>query len=739
MSRYLIRETFVVYYASYLVDAMNSAPASPARAALLQRALAFLGSTLGVPQPAPHTEAAVQRALSAAPQEGLADLLARATRGTGIAATVVVRPLADVIADADPAFPWVAFRRRADDTAEGLAVLSAARGGARVVELGSEIGPSTWSRAGLRDWLGLSDDRATVTWVVAEATASLGGMRTADGAARMEPYHRLRALLGNERRTLWIALVYSVVIGLLSLVAPVAVQSLVNTIAFGSSRQPLLVLTLFVLVALSFSTVMNAGRAFVIEVMQRSIFARVASDVTWRLVRVRADAFDRFHGPELVNRFFDTVTVQKSAALLLIDGLSIVMQTTIGLLLLALYHPWLLAFDILLVAAMLGIVFGLGRGAVHSSIKESKAKYALEAWLEQIAAHLVTFKSAGGATLAFERSHDLLEDYLTYRAAHFRILIRQIVGAFALQAIASAALLGIGGWLVINRQLTLGQLVASELVVTLMLSAFAKFGKQLEVFYDLSAAIDKLGDLVDLPLEDAGGTATLPTGGPVAVQLRDATLHFSGAAPPALTIDRLDIPAGHRLGITGSHGAGKSTLADVLFGLRHLSRGVVLIDERDTREIALDEWRSAVALVRHVELFPGTVAHNIRLGSDVSEERIIEALRVVGLLAELRALPNGLETVLQPHGRPLSHRQACRLMLARAMVHEPRLLIVDGLLDQLDRGNERDQVIDALFADAAPWTLLCVTEQADLLARCSRVVRLHQGTVADVAVGGETR
>ncbi len=716
------------------MDNSPTSTSSAARAALLQRAVRFLADTLAVSLSAEDIASGVRRAIAASPEAGLADLLATATQGTGIAATVVVRPLAEVIADADPAFPWLAFRRGASGDATGLAIVDTARGGARVVEIGSPMGPAKWSRAGLREWLGLRDDRTSVEWVVAEATASLSSMRTGEGAARMEPYQRLRALLGNERRTLWIALIYSVVIGLLSLAAPVAVQSLVNTIAFGSSRQPLLVLTLLVLVALGFSTVMNAARAFVIEVMQRSIFARVASDVTWRLVRVRADAFDRFHGPELVNRFFDTVTVQKSAALLLIDGLSIVMQTTIGLLLLALYHPWLLAFDIFLVAAMLGIVFGLGRGAVHTSIKESKAKYAMEAWLEQIAAHLVTFKSAGGARLAFERSHDLLEDYLTYRAAHFRILIRQIVGAFALQALASAALLGIGGWLVINRQLTLGQLVASELVVTLMLSAFTKFGKQLEVFYDLSAAIDKLGDLVDLPLEDRGGGAELAPAQAASVYLREAALHYSDAAQPALAIDRLDLAAGARLGITGSHGAGKSTLADVLFGLRRLTGGVLLIDGRDSREVALDDWRAAVALVRHVELFPGTVAHNIRLGSDVSDERINDALRVVGLLDELRALPAALHTVLQPHGRPLSHRQACRLMLARAIVQRPRLLIVDGLLDQLDRGSEREQLVAALFDVEAPWTLICMTEQPDLLARCSRVVRLHQGTVHDVTL-----
>jgi putative ABC transport system ATP-binding protein len=531
---------------------------------------------------------------------------------------------------------------------------------------------------------------------------------------------------------LWVAVVYSAVIGLLSLVVPIAVQLLVNTIAFGSLLQPLAVLMLVVFVALGFSTALNALRAAVVEIIQKSIFARVATDVTWRLLRVRADAFDRYHGPELVNRFFDTVTVQKSAALLLIDGLSILMQTSIGMVLLAVYHPFLLAFDVFLVSAMLFIVFVLGRGAVSTAIKESKAKYALEAWLEQIAAHLVTFKSAGAPAFATERSRRLLEDYLDYRTKHFKILIRQVLGSFALQATASSALLGIGGFLVIDRQLTLGQLVASELVVTLMMSAFTKFGKQLEVFYDLSAAIDKLGDLIDLPLERAGGEATLPGTGPLAIEMRDVEVRYPDGTRAALSVRQWSLAPGEHVGVTGPNGSGKSTLADVLFGLRSTSAGAVRVDGVDVRDLPLSTLRSAVGLVRGVELFPGTVLDNVRLGRPgVSHADVTAALAGVGLLDELLRLPQGLDTVLTPHGRPLSYRQACRLMIARAVVARPRLLVIDGALDTIDQPDERARLDAIVFDPASPWTVVCITERPDVLARCSRVVRLHDGEIRE--------
>jgi putative ABC transport system ATP-binding protein len=709
-----------------------SDPAAAVDARAVRAVVQYLADAHGVEVDPVALDATTRRLGRGPNPPALVQLLAAEV---GLITVVVRRPLTEVLADADPAYPWLALRTGANGQPEAIAVLTATRGGALVAVPGMQTRPARWATASVLEWLGITDPNVPVEWIMAEPAAPLSAMRSRDGEPPLHPHARLRALLEGERRTLWVAVIYSVVIALLALVVPIAVQSLVNTIAFGSVLQPLVVLTLFVFVALGFSTVMNALRAGVVEVIQRSIFARVATDVTWRLLRVRINAFDRYHGPELVNRFFDTVTIQKSAALLLIDGLSILMQTVIGMLLLALYHPWLLAFDVLLVVAMAVIIFVLGRGALATSISESKVKYALVAWLEQLAANLVTFKSAGGAEYAMERSHRLLEEYLSYRARHFRILIRQIVGSFALQAIASSALLGIGGWLVISRQLTLGQLVASELIVAAMLSAFTKFGKQLEVFYDLCAAIDKLGVLVDLPLERPGGVVEAPPRGPMALTLRDLRVHYEDSQRAALAVRSWDIPAGARVGVTGPNGAGKSTLADVLFGLREQATGSLRVDGIDLRSLPLRSLRRDVALVRAVELFPGTVLENLRLGrEDLSYTDITRALEDVGLLEELLAMPDGLDTELHPHGRPLSFRQACRLMIARAIAGRPRLIIIDGALDQIDRREDDQRLTSVLFDPDAPWTLVCITDRPELLAQCTRVVLLKDGEVRDASL-----
>ena len=552
------------------------------------------------------------------------------------------------------------------------------------------------------------------------------------------PLDRLRALLALERKDLWVVVIYSIGVGLLSLVVPVAVQAVVNFIAFGSLLQPLVILTLFVLVALGFSSVMNAFRVFTVEIIQRRLFVRVTADFAQRLVSVRKEAFDRLHGPEMVNRFFDVVTVQKSAAALLMDGLSLVMQTALGMILLAVYHPLLLAFDVFLLLVMALIFFVLGRGAIPTAISESKAKYSIAAWLEEIAGHVTAFKSATGAAYALGRADALAKEYLERRRTHFRIVLRQIAGSLILQAVASALLLGIGGFLVMQGQLTLGQLVAAELIVTTVVAGFSKFGKKLETYYDLLAALDKLGQVIDLPLERTGGSELPTGGGPASAQLVDVGLN-AGAGEPALEGVTLLINPGERIGLTGSSGSGKSALADALHGLRRPDSGVFLLDGLDTRDLSLSKLRDQVALVRGLDVISDTVERNVSLGRQgIGLREVRDALDQVGLLDDILAMPDGFQTTLTAGGSPLTSVQAARLVLARAIAARPRLLILDDALYRFDDPESRDALCRSLFSDDAPWTLLCITSREDLLARCGRVLTLESGRLLERSIVGGT-
>jgi putative ABC transport system ATP-binding protein len=565
-----------------------------------------------------------------------------------------------------------------------------------------------------------------LTWVLAEESEPLRALRGTDGRTP-SPFARVRELARLEAADLRAVLVYAVGVGLFALTTPIAVQSLVNTVAFGSLLQPLVVLSILLLGGLVFAGALRALQYWVVELLQQRLFIRVVSDLSHRLPRVRARAMDQAHGPELANRFFDVVTVQKASATLLLEGLAVVLQTGIGLLMLAFYHPLLLAFDFFLLVCVAGILFGYGRSAATAGLKESKAKYAVAAWLQELVRHPVAFRQRGGTEHALERADALARDWLGSRRKHFQYLFRQVLGALGLQAVASALLLGLGGWLVIDRQLSLGQLVAAELIVTAVLAAFAKFGKHLEAYYDLLAASDKLGQLVDLPMERELGESQPPRPGPASLVVRDVAFHYREDAPVLRGVD-FSLQAGEKVALTGETAGGKSTLGELLYGLRTPKRGRVLLDGADTRDLSFATLRRDVALVGAApELFAGTIVENLRMGQPgLPLGELRRVLEEVGLGEALSRLPEGLHTPLTTGGQPLSSGQRMLLHLARALLLRPRLLIVDEALDSLD-ARTRERVLRVLLSSEAPWTLLLITHHPDVLGRCERVLVLSEG------------
>ncbi|MGN6548195.1 MAG: peptidase domain-containing ABC transporter [Aureliella sp.] len=538
----------------------------------------------------------------------------------------------------------------------------------------------------------------------------------------MSPLARLWGLLQPERSDIFIIGVFAFVVGLLALAIPIATQSLIDAVAFAGLLQPVVVLTLMLLAFLSFSAAVRAVEYFVIEVLQCRLFARITADLSYRLPRLRAESRDEHFMPELVNRFFDIVTVQKVTSKLLLDGLSLLLNSAIGMIVLGMYHPWLLGFDVVLLALLAFTIFILGRGAVASSIKESKQKYAAAAWLQDVARCQLAFKHDGAGQFALERGDQMVSEYLLARKKHFRILMRQMIFALAVQAVASAVLLGVGGWLVVIGQLTLGQLVAAELIVTVIVSSFAKLGYYMEIFYDLLAAVDKVGALLDLPIEPQEGMLHEFPLRPLSLKVHNAAGsaadHSSGQEP----ID-CEIVAGETAALLG---ASSRQVFDWAFGLRSPAAGHVSIDGMDPRDVRLDFLRHRVALVRDNEVFSGSVLENVHLGRpDVSSHAVRDALEQVGLLDAISQLPEGLETELASDGAPLDDAQLRRLMLARAIVGRPGLLMVDSTLDALS--DEEGSALMRMLCDRRqPWTLAIRTERTVLQQQCQRSIAVPQ-------------
>jgi len=628
--------------------------------------------------------------------------------------------------------PLAVFSVTSQGTARWFMLVEGRRRSGLLARLMEEDEEEWLSASALAERLGAIDADAVLEWMIAQPAAPLAVHADAnldshsEGLHGPSPFRRLWNLLRLERRDLTMVVIFAVGVGLLSLAVPITAMAVVNTTALATLPQQLVVLCLVLLGSLALAAVIRAIQATVVEYMQQRLFVRVVSDLAQRLPRVELKSFDKQHGPELVNRFFDVLTVQKAAATLLLDGVTVVLQTCIGLALLAFYHQFLLGFDLFLIAGLVLIVLVLGRGAVASAIRESRAKYAVAGWVEEMARHPIAFKLSGGPHYALERADLLARQYLMARQAHFGIVLRQFAFALALQALASTALLGIGGYLVIQGQLTLGQLVAAEIVVTLVVASFTKLGKQLESYYDLLAAMDKLGHLMDLPLERQEGVAYQAHSKGAAVNIHNVRFVYDSGHRTVLKRFNLRVEPGERVAIVGPNGAGKSTLVDLLFGLRAPTSGYIEFDGTDLRDLRLDSLREHVAVVKGIEIFEGSILNNVAMGrEELSVADVRRALQRAGLLEEVLELPDGLHTRLGTGGAPLSLGQAQRLMLARAIAGEPRLLVLDELLDNMDH-QARQQVLPAVLGPEARWTLLVITHSSEVAGLCGRQVRLQR-------------
>ncbi|MCF7785758.1 MAG: hypothetical protein K9N47_06525 [Prosthecobacter sp.] len=482
----------------------------------LMQLAAILGSDLD------HERArlAIHHAMQA-PNDPMAQLSAAAA-GAGMQVAPVCMPLSEAVwqAHADsPVVIWSSVESR------WLVITFAGWFSLRMAEGDHPDHRVTVTRQALARLVGVenvhSKVEAGIVHLDRTAKSLSAAPRHEDGAYHahdaVSPARRFIRLLLAEKQEVRTLLMFSVISALLYLAVPMAVDAIVSNLAFGGQSRPyvqaLVIVSLVLFGCLGLQAVVTGFQFYVSDMIQRRIFVRVASDLAYRLPRVKAQVHDEVHAPEMVNRFLDVVTAQKSTALLLLDGVNLVFGGLIGMLLLSLYHPLLLLFAAVLLILIVLSLWLLGRGAVDTSIEESRMKYDMVNWFEEVAHFPFLFKGPGGSRMAYERANELSTGYVMARSRHFRVLMRQIAALLTLQVVASAALLVVGGYLVISQQITLGQLVASEIIMSGIVASLAKLGKKLEAWYDAMAAMDKLGHIFDLETEREGGERPTLRGG----------------------------------------------------------------------------------------------------------------------------------------------------------------------------------------------------------------------------------
>lgn len=490
-----------------------------------------------------------------------------------------------------------------------------------------------------------------------------------------------REILGPERDFYVLAVLYGLGISLLTLATPISVQMLINTVANVGLATPLVVLSLGLLALLLFASALSAMRIHVMDIFGRRFYARMVSEIALRTLYASNPYFeDNRQGP-LFNRYFDIMLIIKLVPNLLVGGFTILLQAVVGFILVSSYHPFLFVFNIVVIFCMWLVWAIWGRRAMDSSIELSYRKHETAAWLESLAKSNGFYKSEQHLDTAVERTDYMTGRYIEQHKRHFAQYFSQILAFLAIYAAGSAALLGLGGWLVIQGQLSLGQLVAAELVLSAVFLGVSQLGVFLGYFYDVCAAVDKLSGFYKVAQEKPSGSGGRLEG--------DSTLTFKRVIAEAVGEKlRLDcvLPAASRVAIYCNSHRAQHTLIELFKGQLQPQAGYLAVATNDLRSMKAWQIRQEIIVLDRPVAVEATLREYLQLsGSSEGGEQIdvFTALRAVGLEETVTQLSEGLDTPLASTGWPLSIAETMQLKLAAAMIAAPRVLVLSQVFDAI--------------------------------------------------------
>jgi ABC-type bacteriocin/lantibiotic exporter with double-glycine peptidase domain len=547
------------------------------------------------------------------------------------------------------------------------------------------------------------------------------------------PIQRFFDLLKEEKKDIYSIYFFAILVALITLTIPLGIQAIIGLMSGGLLLESALVLIFLVILATLASGWLQVQQLSLVEILQQRIFAKTAFDFSFRIPRIKSEVLSQQYTPEIVNRFFDVLNVQKSLPKILIDFTSALIQIFFGLLLLSFYHPYFILFGII-VLVVVGLVFVFtSKSALESSIYESKYKYKLAFWLEELGRSVHAFKMSAYNGLPVNKTDYLLDKYLHYRKKHFKILVKQFAAIIAFKTIITAGLLILGGVLVFNRQINLGQFVASEIIILLVIGSVEKIISNISSVYDMLTAIDKLATVSDLPLESSGGRSISDVIANEKFELKLSHIGFKypDSKNESLKNINFQISKGEKICICGYNDSGKSTLLKVVSGAYESYDGAINLNGVSLREINLNSYRSLIADVGNAtDLFEGSIEENISMGNNsIPFKDILNACEWAGLKDFVANLHDGLKTQLAPAAANFPSNIAKKILLARAYITKPSLMMIDEMFHQVQR-QEKQKILENIFNEKE-MALIIISSLPEIMEKCDKVYIMQSGSIVD--------
>ncbi len=543
---------------------------------------------------------------------------------------------------------------------------------------------------------------------------------------------RLINLLKIDKKDVYQILYYAIFAGLVSLSLPLGIQAIINLIQSGRVSVSWIVLVFIVIIGVALVGILSLMQLRITENLQQKIFIRSSFEFGFRLPKITSAELYNEYPPELANRFFDTITIQKGAAKLLVEFSSALLQIVFGIILLSLYHSYFILFGIFLLV-LLYIIFKFSYASgISTSIKESKFKYKVASWLQEIARNNYSFKTSTNFNFALSKNDRLVSDYLKQREKHFDVIKKQFTQLIVFKIIITAGLLLLGGYLVLEQQLNIGQFVAAEIIILLVINSVEKIVLGLETLYDMLTAVEKIGQITDLDIEEKSSESIDYCYKMIQLDAENISYKFPGGAHFVLEKINLTINQSDKIYLDGDNGSGKTTLIRILSGLVPPTSGSLYINDDTYRKINLQQYRSQIGTIISGETpFEGTLLENITFNNpNVSQNDLKWAIDSVNLGDFIKSLPDGLDTKLYPEGKQLSSSNAQKILLARSIITRPKILFYEDVLDKMD-DEAAIKVVDFITSEENNWTVIVTSKKEYWRKKCTRVIRMKEGKICD--------
>ena len=549
---------------------------------------------------------------------------------------------------------------------------------------------------------------------------------------QLTPWKRLIGLLQLEKKDIFQIFYYAIFGGVVALSLPLGIQAIINLIQGAQISTSWVVLVIIVTFGVIFSGALQLMQLRIIETIQQRIFTRASFELSYRFPKIKMTELRNYYPPELANRFFDTLTIQKGLSKILIDVPTAVLQIIFALILLSFYHPFFIIFGIFLLVLIYVVFKFTAQKGLQTSLIESKIKYKVAHWIQEVARTVVSFKLSGNTNLALTKNDALVDKYLEARENHFKILVLQFIQMIGFKVVVTASLLLIGGALVLNQEMNIGQFVAAEIIILLVIASVEKLIVGLESFYDVLTSIEKIGQVVDKELESQDGEKPLFKHG-LKVELDAVSYGVKNREKLILKNISLKIEPKSRILVMGESGSGKSSLLRLVAAVIEPTAGNIYINNLSLSSLYLNHYRSQLGLSLSDETpFEGSIKDNLVFGNNaIDDETIYNALDIVGLHQFIKEQPNGLDTILYPEGKQMSFTIAKKLILARAIIKKPKILILEDPLDQFNL-DETQSIINYLTSPERPWALLVVSSKKSWRNQCNQTVVLENGKIKSI-------